>query len=400
MPRSHAELIAVASRRRRGSAGADRRGRRRDRIDDRPDLGARAGAGSDSLQPCRPAHPYDDQTSPWRRSLGAGWAWRSTTRASTRKSRERGPTKDEFLAMLGHELRNPLAPIVTALRADGAAGRASRVAQRATDHRAPGRSTSCGWSTICSTSRASRAARSSSSKQRGRAAPSRGRGGRDGEPAARAARAHRLIVVVPDAGLVRRRRPGAAGAGDREPAHQRRQVHRAGRRDRAHRPRTRQAADRRACQRQRHRHRARAAAADLRSVRAGARAPSIASQGGLGHRADDRAEPRAACTAARCRRTARGSVTGSEFVVRLPLPSPPTGRRAAASTGAAVQPVAQIAVASSSSTTTATRREMLGEALERARVHACASRTTAPRRCAALAGVHARARRCSTSACR
>ena len=34
--------------------------------------------------------------------------------------------KDEFLAMLGHELRNPLSPIVTALRADEAAQRRRR----------------------------------------------------------------------------------------------------------------------------------------------------------------------------------------------------------------------------------------------------------------------------------
>jgi len=47
--------------------------------------------------------------------------------------------KDEFLAMLGHELRNPLSPIVTALqlmrmRGDGAHGREGEIFQRQVDH--------------------------------------------------------------------------------------------------------------------------------------------------------------------------------------------------------------------------------------------------------------------------
>ena len=66
--------------------------------------------------------------------------------------------KDEFLAMLGHELRNPLAPILTAvhmLRLE-----ASRPASTTSSS---GSSAICsGSSTICSTYRASRAARSSS----------------------------------------------------------------------------------------------------------------------------------------------------------------------------------------------------------------------------------------------
>ena len=67
--------------------------------------------------------------------------------------------KDEFLAMLGHELRNPLAPIVTtlklmALRDDSVFRAERRVIERQV-------ATSPVWSTTCSTSRASPAATSS-----------------------------------------------------------------------------------------------------------------------------------------------------------------------------------------------------------------------------------------------
>ena len=44
--------------------------------------------------------------------------------------------KDEFLAVLGHELRNPLAPIMTALQLIDLSGR-HRLCARARDHRAP-----------------------------------------------------------------------------------------------------------------------------------------------------------------------------------------------------------------------------------------------------------------------
>ena len=61
--------------------------------------------------------------------------------------------KDEFLAMLAHELRNPLAPIRNALQVDAAARRATRrpCEQARRDARAPGRPDGRGWSTTCST---------------------------------------------------------------------------------------------------------------------------------------------------------------------------------------------------------------------------------------------------------
>ena len=67
--------------------------------------------------------------------------------------------KDEFLAMLAHELRNPLAPIRNALP-DPAASPARDATDRAIRRREmmerQVRPTWCGWSTICSTSAASR----------------------------------------------------------------------------------------------------------------------------------------------------------------------------------------------------------------------------------------------------
>ncbi len=52
---------------------------------------------------------------------------------------EASRVKDEFLAMLGHELRNPLAPIVTALdlmrlRGDGSTAREQQIIRRQVDH--------------------------------------------------------------------------------------------------------------------------------------------------------------------------------------------------------------------------------------------------------------------------
>ena len=62
--------------------------------------------------------------------------------------------KDEFLAILGHELRNPLAPIVTALRLMDLRGERATEGERR--HRAPGRPLRAWWTT-CSTFRALRA---------------------------------------------------------------------------------------------------------------------------------------------------------------------------------------------------------------------------------------------------
>src|SRR5690606_31241641 len=63
---------------------------------------------------------------------------------------EANRTKDEFLAMLGHELRNPLAPILTALqlvklRGDSYPLREHEVIERQVRHMVH----LCTWSTTC-----------------------------------------------------------------------------------------------------------------------------------------------------------------------------------------------------------------------------------------------------------
>ena len=99
--------------------------------------------------------------------------------------------KDEFLAMLGHELRNPLAPILTALQLLKLRG-VDAGGARARDHRAPGQAPGADWSTICSTCRGSPAARSSCARNRS-SSPTSWPGRRDRQPAARAAAASRSI---------------------------------------------------------------------------------------------------------------------------------------------------------------------------------------------------------------
>jgi signal transduction histidine kinase len=77
----------------------------------------------------------------------ASRCWESIERARVELERERlleaaraaNQTKDEFLAMLGHELRNPLAPIVTALqvmdlKGDAATRRERTIVERQVEH--------------------------------------------------------------------------------------------------------------------------------------------------------------------------------------------------------------------------------------------------------------------------
>ena len=78
-------------------------------------------------------------------------------RRSEARLHEANRRKDEFLALLGHELRNPLAPIMTALQLMKLRGDNSSRRERGHD-RAAGDARRAAWSTTCSTSRASRRA--------------------------------------------------------------------------------------------------------------------------------------------------------------------------------------------------------------------------------------------------
>ena len=140
--------------------------------------------------------------------------------------------KDEFLAMLSHELRNPLAPIVTALDLMDSQGR-ERIRAGARDDSPATCGTSCGSSRICWTSPASRAERSSSRRSAASWPRSIAAAVEMASPLIEAAGTSAGRLACPTAASGDRR-PRAADAGDREPLDQRREVHRAGRRDRRH----------------------------------------------------------------------------------------------------------------------------------------------------------------------
>ncbi len=195
-------------------------------------------------------------------------------RAAQQALEESGRQKDNFLAMLGHELRNPLAAIrhVTEMLEAPRGGRAAagapaqgarppdppdgtpdRRPARCLAHRA--RQAAPGAAEHRSRARALRCPRGSPRQHRGRGPGARHRSERAGRGAA-----------------PRPRRRHAPGPGVRQPARQRGQVHRApgphhgdGTAPRRHRARARP--------RHRHRHRSRARGAHLRAVPAGAAEP-------------------------------------------------------------------------------------------------------------------------------
>ena len=131
--------------------------------------------------------------------------------------------KDEFLAMLGHELRNPLAPILTALQLMRLRGRPRSA--RAGRHRAPGRAP------VAARRRSAR--RLAHHARQGRAQYASRSSWRDVVPSAiemasplLEQRQHHVDVSTCRAADWRvEGRPRPAGAGGREPAHQRGEVH-------------------------------------------------------------------------------------------------------------------------------------------------------------------------------
>ena len=167
----------------------------------------------------------------------AWYSAQAVERASIyQEARDADRLKDEFLAMLSHELRNPLAPMVTALDLMDLTGDA-HFARRAR-HDLPPRAAP-GEAPRRSARRGPHDARKDPARAGAvRAGVDRRRRRRDREPARRAAgaAARRLRARARSRGD---RRSGAADAGDREPRDQRGEVHGARRRDhRDARPRT------------------------------------------------------------------------------------------------------------------------------------------------------------------
>ena len=226
--------------------------------------------------------------------------------------------KDEFLAMLAHELRNPLAPLrnaVQVLRRGGGDGDAVRTASEHAGAAgradgAPGRRPARREPHHPRQDRAAQGARRAGA---GRRAGRRGRRGRSSS-----SMGHELTVTLPAAAGLPGRRPGAAGPGGRQPAEQRRQVHRHGRPHLADGRARRRRRPSSACATP-------ASASPPSSCRASSRcsprstASLERSQRRPGHRPDAGEDAWWRCTAARSRRTATGSGRGSEFVVRLPV---------------------------------------------------------------------------------
>ncbi len=240
------------------------------------------------------------------RSRGAVGAFVDVTslKRAEQALREADRRKDEFLAMLAHELRNPLAPIRTRVEVLEAP-RAARTHGRgdARHHRAAGRAARRGWWTTCSTSRGSPGARSSSAGSRSRLTTVVGRAVETSRPLIDARR-HHLAVSMPDGAGARGRRPGPARAGRVEPPQQRGEVHRRGRTPATRRrPRRRRGRDRRRGQRSRDRRRH--AAARVRPVRAGG--PIARPLAGRPRdRADAGADASSRCTAGAWKPPARG----------------------------------------------------------------------------------------------
>ena len=99
------------------------------------------------------------------RHFGAG-AGAQGTRVHAEKLREADRRKDEFLATLSHELRNPLAPLRNALQLMRHHGDDTAAMRRCATSWSARSTTWCGWSTTCSRCRASPAARSSCRRER------------------------------------------------------------------------------------------------------------------------------------------------------------------------------------------------------------------------------------------
>jgi signal transduction histidine kinase/CheY-like chemotaxis protein len=87
--------------------------------------------GAFSLNRVGHAHPYDERDLAMAEELGRRAGLAVDNARLYRDAKEADRLKDEFLAMLGHELRNPLAPILTALDLMELRGDAAHARERA-----------------------------------------------------------------------------------------------------------------------------------------------------------------------------------------------------------------------------------------------------------------------------
>ena len=221
--------------------------------------------------------------------------------------------KNEFLAMLAHELRNPLAPIRNAVRALRVGHGDAKVAHAALGmiERQVGQLVRL-VDDLLDVSRITRG-KIELRKEPVELRADRRAGRRGGARAVRQPRP-RADGHAADAAGLPERRPDPAGAGVRQPAEQRVQVHRPGRSHRAD-GRARGRAGGRSRAGHRHRHRGRTAAPPLQDVHAGGHVAGALARR-AGHRPDAGEGGWSRCTAARSRRAARGSAR--ERVRRAP----------------------------------------------------------------------------------